>query len=204
MSIEKPKPRGRPIGTSPTRAEDDRILARVALHLTMGLGEDFTNSARRIIGDRRDHDAVVKRLQRKWKSRREEFLEKARKVQLDMHWKNDLKALRQNQPELFSIVETFARSAKGQEILRGEGVHSDNYMALGMMRLWELIQGASALGTNQADRFFAKAYADWASTGLDPDEDFLKRIAELALEKARETSDRKAQQQMASQEEIGK
>lgn len=182
---ELSKQRGRPLGTSPTAEQDDAILKRAALHMVMGLRRDFAKAVRGALEDFGvDYASSKTRLYRRWQAEKDAYLDEARREQRRMRWDIDRKALLRNQPRLSHIAETFASSPVGRELLQARGVDPSHYMSLGIVPLFELIDSVTPRGAKQAEKLFARACEGWVSIGIEPDETFFRRIAEIAEQRA--------------------
>ncbi len=182
-----PKRRGRPVGTTPNREHDERLLRQAALRLFHGLSPNATAAFRSLLDEDNPHfGSILRRLQRHWQNHAERYLEQARRDAFSRRWQYEAKALAEALPELSRTIDTFFSSAIGKTVLLKygkDGIPAEP-MSLGMMRLWEEIVRHSAVGPIRAEELFDRAYSDWSATGLEPDEAFLRRFAELCLEQA--------------------
>lgn len=181
------KRRGRPSGTGPHQANDERLLRQAALRLFYGLSPNATSAFQALLGgDSRKNKNVVRRLQRHWQSDRDRYLEEARRHAFSSRWQIEADELAKASPELFRVIATFAASAVGQAVLTGYSTDGQpvDPMSLGIVRLWEEIVRHSAVGPLRAEELFDQAYTGWSVTGLEPDEAFLRRFAELCLAQA--------------------
>ena len=187
--------RGRPIGTAPNREHDDRLLRQAAQRLFYGLSPNATAAFSSLLGqiyDRasdegdRAFQAALRRLQRQWKDQGERYQENARRHAFSKRWQIEAAELQKASPELSRIIDTFAASAVGKGVLLkyGSGGIPAEPMSLGLVTLWEEIVRHSAIGPLRAEELFDKAYTNWSDAGLEPDEAFLRRFAELCLDQA--------------------
>lgn len=176
--------RGRPRGSSPHREDDDKLLRKTALLLSSGGASTATEAFRTLLGI--DDDAGVRRLQRRWRRDGDKFCQELRRQLLNQRWERDARALEESAPEIFAKVTAFARSEGGAEVLADEMKDSENspLMSLGLMKLWELTESNSPIGAAAAEAAFEKANTEWCRYGCDPDPAFLRRFAELCLNRA--------------------
>lgn len=109
-----------------------------------------------------------------------------RRHALSHRWKFEAGELERASPELSRVINTFAASPVGKAVLQTYGKYGipADPMSLGIVTLWEEIVRHSAIGPLRAEALFGKVYADWSATGLDPDEAFLRRFAQLCLAQA--------------------
>lgn len=188
-----PRKRGRPVGTAPNRKHDERLLRQAARNLVFGLSPNATAAFRSLLKkdqpkyeDKPEFPAVLRRLQRQWKQHGERHLDETRRDAFAQRWQFDADQLEKASPEFSQVVDTFAASSVGQTVLRKygqNGIPADP-LSLGIVTLWEEIVRHSAIGPLRAEELFKQAYAGWSAAGLEPDEAFLRRFAELCLAQA--------------------
>ncbi|MGV6872571.1 hypothetical protein ACUSIJ_07745 [Pseudochelatococcus sp. B33] len=182
-----PRKRGRPMGTAPNREHDQRLLRQAVRNLIFGLSPNATGAFRSLLDeDDPEFPAVLRRLQRQWQQHGEQYLAEARRDAFAQRWLFDADQLEKASPEFSRVVDTFAASSIGQAVLRRygqDGMPADP-LSLGIVTLWDEIVRHSAIGLLHAEELFKQAYAGWSATGLEPDEAFLRRFAELCLAQA--------------------
>jgi hypothetical protein len=179
--------RGRPVGTAPNREQDERLIQRAVRSLLCGVHANATAAFRALLNqDDPEFPSVLRRLQRRWQHEGERYLEEARRQAFSKRWQFEADQFEKASPELARIINTFAASAVGKAVLLQygkDGIPAEP-MSLGAAKLWEEIVRHSAVGPLRAEALFEKAYASWSVTGLEPDEAFLRRFAELCLTQA--------------------
>jgi hypothetical protein len=182
-----PRKRGRPTGSTPNREHDERLLRQAARKMFYGLSENATAAFRSLLKqDSAESETVLRRLQRRWQDHRERYLEEARRDAFSRRWKFEADELAKASPELSRTIDIFVASAAGKALLLKygrDGVPAEP-MSLGLMTLWEEIVRHSATGPLRAEQLFDQTYTGWSATGLEPDEAFLRRFAELCLAQA--------------------
>ncbi|MFC0218052.1 hypothetical protein ACFFJ7_06585 [Pseudochelatococcus lubricantis] len=182
-----PGKRGRPMGTAPNRKHDERLLQQAARNLLFGLSPNATAAFRSLLDeDDPQFPAVLRRLQRQWQQHGDRYLEETRRNAFAQRWRFDADRLEKASPEFSQVVDTFAASSVGQAVLRKygqNGIPADP-LSLGIVTLWDEIVRNSAIGPLRAEELFKQVHADWSATGLEPDEAFLRRFAELCLAQA--------------------
>jgi hypothetical protein len=187
--------RGRPVGATHYREHDERLLEQAARRLFFGLSRNATAAFSSLLEPRYDRStdegdrafqAVLRRLQRQWKFNSERYMDEARRGVFAERWKFEAKELRKGSPKLSRTIDVFASSPAGRAVLLEYGSNGipAEPLSLGLMRLWEEIVRHSAIGPIRAEELFDQAYTGWSSTGLEPDEAFLRRFAELCLMQA--------------------
>lgn len=189
--------RGRPAGTSPHRKEDQPVLEQAALLLTSGRSRSPTRAFRDILKD--VDDRRLRRLQRAWKREGDRLLEALQGSLWELRWQVEAEALEQSAPEVFARIRTFAQSDGAVEVLPGHlrGASPARLMSLGIVKLWEMVEGSQPRGSKGAESAFARSLENWTSFGVEADAPFLRRFAVLCLERA-------AALETSSSEEPGK
>jgi hypothetical protein len=180
------KSRGRPLGSSPNKEADEQILRKAGMLMLRGRARNPTEAFRDTLGDPDDH--LIRRLQRRWLRERDRILAELQAPLWDQRWEWEAAALEKSAPDVFAKIKVFAESEGGAAVLAEmrSGRSQRQMMALGIMRLWELVEEHSPVGMVAADRAFARLLAGWSRFGTEPTAPFLRRIAERCLERAGE------------------
>lgn len=174
---------GRPRGSSPYGAADKPRLRKAAYLLVRGKARSALDAFHQLVGE--DDSALIRRLQRRWKSDGERYLREAQEPWWEERWAREAEALKEAAPELYSKLKAFAESEGGAEMLAGllATRSPSSLMSLDIRKLWELVQDYYPSGTRATDLAFDKTFGEWSRFGT-PDAVFLRRFAELCLAKA--------------------
>lgn len=178
------KPRGRPVGTSPKKAQDDVLLLKAAEMLVRLQVGSPSAAFKKLVGE--DNDVDRRRLQRRWSSDGDTFINKAQEPFFHERWEKEAKAFKEAAPELFEKFRAFSESKGGSHLLREEGSGDKpiHFMSLGIVKLNELLKQHSMQGVKKAEEEFNNQYNDWCSFGFVPDVDFLRSFGKQCLDKA--------------------
>ena len=151
-----------------------------------GRARNPTEAFRDILGDPDEH--LIRRLQRRWLREGDRILAELQAPLWDQHWERDAAAFEKAAPDVFAKIRVFAESEGGAAVLAEmlPGRSQSQIMALGVVRLWELVEEYSPVSVIAADRAFAQLLAGWSRFGSEPTAPFLRRIAERCLERAGE------------------
>lgn len=180
------KPRGRPAGTSPKKAQDDVLLLKAAEMLVRLQVGSPSAAFKKLVGEGNDVDR--RRLQRRWSSDGDTFINKAQEPFFHERWEKEARALKEAAPDLYEKVTTFVKSQGGAELLlsKGTGDEPIHFMSLGIISLNEWLKKTTMHGAEKAQEVFPKIIKHWGKFGVGPDPEFLRIFAELCLAKADE------------------
>jgi hypothetical protein len=168
---------GRPVGSSPYKEQDDVLLGKAAKLLVRGEVRSVAAAFREVLGEENTSDP--RRLQRRWASDGERFLEEARAPFQWSHWERDARALKEASPELYARLERMFGSEGGVRLLKmkGDGERPVHFMSLGIVALNELLKRYEMQGAEAAYAEFSRVYAEWSRYGSKPDPVFLRAFA---------------------------
>ena len=126
-----PSSPGRPKGSSPTKAEDDKRLLAAAELLVRNQASTPTAAIKQVLVD--GNPADLRRLQRRWSQDQETFMAMAREPFEYERWEKEAQALKAAAPALYEKYYSFARSEGGKEYLRNlsGGQKPLHFMSLG-------------------------------------------------------------------------
>lgn len=183
MAIKK---RGRPVGSSPTKDDDYKLLQTAAYKLVRAQAKTPTEAFKQIVGE--DDEASLRRLQRRWKVDGESFISEARAPFWHERWKLIEEGLKESSPETYQLIKAFESSNGGKAYLLGKGKENKpvHVMSLGLGKLSVLLKQTKMHGEQKAKEEFFKSYSKWSNFGSKPDIEFLRTFAELCLAKADE------------------
>lgn len=180
------KKRGRPVGTSPNKENDDSLLEKAADLLVRAKAKTPTQAFIQLLDE--GDDAGLRRLQRKWKANAEALIIKAREPFMDEMWEHDEEGLKHHRPETYELIKAFASSDGGKAYLLEKGTENKpvHIMSLGLGKISVLLKQTTMHGEQKAKEEFSKSYSEWSNFGSKPDIEFLRTFAELCLAKADE------------------
>lgn len=183
MAIKK---RGRPVGSSPTKDDDYKLLQTAAYKLVRAQAKTPTEAFKQIVGE--DDEASLRRLQRRWKVDGESFIFEARAPFWYERWKLIEEGLKESSPETYQLIKAFESSNGGKAYLLGKGKENEpvHIMSLGIGALSVLFKQTTMHGEQKAKEEFSRVYSEWSNFGSNPDSEFLRSFAELCLTKADE------------------
>lgn len=152
--------------------------------LISGRARNPTQALRDLLGDADDN--VIRRLQRRWTRDGEMFLSALQGSWFEQRWQLEAEALKKSAPEVFARIVAFAESEGGSQLLSEHlrGRPTSSLMSLGISTISKLLVANAPTGAKAADHAFAQSIQTWKQFGAEPDAAFLKRFAQLCLQRA--------------------